>query len=115
MEAVAAVLEEGAGPRCALALSRERIVGLALVRFSLEGEPRFGVVEDLLVEPRWRGRGMGHRFMEWIEAQCRHRGCRRLFLESGIGNDRAHAFFEREGFAPISVVMARELRSPEEA
>lgn len=111
-QAIAAGREGGAGSHCALALDQERVVGLAFLRFATDDSPPFGVIEDLLIDGGWRGQGLGQRFMLWIEAQCRRQGCRRLFLESGIRNHRAHAFFERRGFARTSVVMARDLSAP---
>jgi GNAT superfamily N-acetyltransferase len=47
--------------------------------------------------------------LDWIAAEARAHGIRRLFLESGANNERAHAFFEREGFRPTSVVMMKSL------
>jgi hypothetical protein len=40
---------------------------------------------------------------------ARSHGIRRLFLESGIANTRAHDFFEREGVHAVSVVMMKSL------
>ncbi len=86
-----------------------RLVALAYVAFAASAPVPFAIVEDLIVSPAVRGRGAGKAVLEWIAAEARGRGIRRLFLESGIGNERAHAFFEREGFRPTSVVMMKEL------
>jgi len=42
-------------------------------------------------------------------AEARLRDIRRLFLESGLQNERAHHFFEQEGFHAVSVIMMRSL------
>jgi len=93
-----AVAEDGGG-----------VVALAYVAFAASAPVPFAIVEDLIVSPATRGRGIGKAVLDWIAAEARARGIRRLFLESGINNERAHAFFEREGFRPTSVVMMREL------
>ena len=91
-------------------LSREgRLVGLAFVAFSRSARVPYATLEDLLIAPEERGRGSGKSFVEWIVDQCRSAGIRRLFLESGAGNHRAHDFFAREHFRQVSIVMMRDL------
>lgn len=91
-------------------LSREgRLVGLAFVAFSRSACVPYATLEDLLIAPEERGRGSGNSFVEWIVDQCRSAGIRRMFLESGAGNHRAHDFFAREHFRQISIVMMRDL------
>ena len=85
------------------------LVGLALVTFAAAAPVPFAIVDDLIVSPGTRGRGIGKGMVDWIAAEARARGIGRLFLESGLANKRAHDFFEREGFRPTSVVMMREL------
>ncbi len=85
------------------------LLALAFVTLADEAAVPFAVVEDLIVAPETRGRGIGKMMLDWIATEARARGIRRLFLESGINNEQAHAFFEREGFRPTSVVMMREL------
>jgi len=97
--------------RGTLAVAEEgtALLALAFVTLADEALVPFAVVEDLIVAPETRGRGVGKMMLDWIAAEARARGIRRLFLESGISNERAHAFFEREGFRQTSVVMMREL------
>jgi GNAT superfamily N-acetyltransferase len=86
------------------------LAALAYVTFAGSAPTPFAIVEDLIVAPATRGRGVGKALLDWIADEARAHGIRRLFLESGIANKRAHDFFEREGFRPTSVVMMRELR-----
>ena len=85
------------------------LVALAYVTFAGDAPVPFAIVEDLIVSPATRGRGVGKAVLDWIAAKARAHGIRRLFLESGVDNGRAHDFFEREGFRPTSVVMMKEL------
>jgi ribosomal protein S18 acetylase RimI-like enzyme len=98
-----------AGGTIAVAEEQGALLALAFVTFADEAPVPFAVVEDLIVAPETRGRGVGKAMLDWIAAESRARGIRRLFLESGVNNERAHGFFEREGFRPTSVVMMREL------
>jgi GNAT superfamily N-acetyltransferase len=94
-----------------LAVAEEEgaLLALAFVTFADEAPVPFVVIEDLIVAPDTRGRGVGKAMLDWIATEAQARGIRRLFLESGVDNERAHSFFEREGFRPTSVVMMREL------
>lgn len=97
------------GIRLATLSRKGRLVGLAFVAFSGRALVPYATLEDLLIAPEERGRGSGNRFVEWIVAECQSAGMRRLFLESGAGNHRAHDFFAREHFRQISIVMMRDL------
>ena len=72
--------------------------GVFLVTFSRQGARPFAILEDMMVLPAVRSHGFGSQFLEWARAECRARGIGRMFLESGIANEHAHHFFEREGF-----------------
>jgi GNAT superfamily N-acetyltransferase len=85
------------------------LVGLALMSFHVDNSPAYGVIEDLVVGSRQRDRGIGRQILQWIEEDARRRGVSQLFLESGVANRRAHAFFEREGYHTCSVTMMKVL------
>lgn len=82
--------------------------GVFLVTFARNSARPFAVLEDMVVLPAARSHGYGSLFLKWISKECAARGISRMFLESGIENDNAHHFFEREGFRQVSVVMMRE-------
>jgi GNAT superfamily N-acetyltransferase len=87
----------------------EALLGVAVVTFETDMPGRFATVQDLVVEPQARGGGVGARLLGFVQAEAERQGCRWLFLESGVRNGRAHAFFEREGFAPTSHTFAKPL------
>jgi ribosomal protein S18 acetylase RimI-like enzyme len=45
-----------------------------------------------------RGRGLGGRIVEWLEAQCRSRGLDKLWLTVNKDNRASIDFYERAGF-----------------
>jgi len=104
--------EVGPGPTSQPILVAESdgaIVGLSFVTFAGTAGVPFAIVEDLIVVPSMRSQGVGKAVLDWITAEARTRNIRRLFLESGVQNERAHHFFEHEGFQTVSVVMMRSL------
>jgi ribosomal protein S18 acetylase RimI-like enzyme len=92
-----------------VAESQERVLGLALVKVVTAAPTSYAVLEDLVVDRSSRGHGIGRAMMAFIVESMRERGCRRLFLESGSSNQRAHKFFHREGFEPCAVFMMKML------
>ena len=98
-----------AGQRLAVARTDDGLVALAFVTFAPDAPTPFAILDDLLVSPLARGQGLGRVMLDWVAAACRSRGLQRLFLESGADNDRAHHFFEAQGFAQVSIVMMRDL------
>ncbi|MEH3036388.1 MAG: GNAT family N-acetyltransferase [Sphingomonas adhaesiva] len=85
------------------------LLGMAVVAWEQSSRRRFAVVEDMVVAPDARSHGVGTRLIEMIERRVREAGVDWIFLESGVRNTRAHAFFERSGFAMTSHVFARRL------
>ena len=83
----------------------------AVAILAWEETPRmcFAVIEDLVVDPALRSAGVGARMLEALSARVQERGVEWVFLESGLRNERAHAFFRRHGFAEVSHVFARRL------
>jgi GNAT superfamily N-acetyltransferase len=85
------------------------LLGLSFVTFVGTVPIPFGIVEDLIVHPACRSGGVGTAVIDWIVTEAQGRNIRRLFLETGIHNEQAHHFFERNGFRVCSVVMMRLL------
>ena len=80
--------------------------GVAIVAWESSPRRRFAVLEDLIVDPASRGAGIGAAMLAAVRARVRDEGVDWLFLESGVRNTRAHAFFERHGFAMTGHVFA---------
>lgn len=57
-----------------------------------------GIVEDVVVHPAWRGRGIGKQMMSFALEQCRQAGCYKLALSSNRKREAAHRFYEALGF-----------------
>jgi len=93
----------------AVAREGDTVVALALVSFHSSRGGLYGVIEDIVVRPTRRRHGIGHALLDWIEAEVRARGATRLFLESGLHNAPAHAFFQHAGYATCSVTMTKTL------
>jgi GNAT superfamily N-acetyltransferase len=59
---------------------------------------RVAQVENVIVDPAARGRGVGEAMMRWAIDEARRRGCFRVQLTTNKVRKRAHRFYERLGF-----------------
>ena len=84
------------------------IVGIGFVTLSRKANVPFGVVEDIVVNAKLRSHGRGEAMMEWMIDAFRRADVDRVFLESGITNEKAHHLFEHLGFKTVSIVMMRD-------
>jgi GNAT superfamily N-acetyltransferase len=55
-------------------------------------------IPDLIVSELQRSEGIGAELLHWAEEIARDRGCWGMALESANWRERAHAFYEREGW-----------------
>lgn len=105
-------LERGQG-FLALARHREGVVGYAFVRLE-EGfddtfalGDRFAELYSLSVAPECRGRGIGTRLLDFVDAELASRGIRDLSVAVMVGNSGAQRLYERRGFRPAETVLFR--------
>jgi GNAT superfamily N-acetyltransferase len=91
------------------------IVGLVTVRlqsgpdFGVLIAQRWGVIDDIVVQPSWRRRGIGARLARAAENWANGRGA--AWLELGVYefNAEARAFYEALGYVPVSTKLRRPL------
>ncbi len=117
-EALARHLDPAApGPRCEALVAEAE--GGALVGFALFFPnystflTRWGLyLEDLYVQPAWRGRGVGFALLKGVAEAAVARGCRRLDWSVLGWNAGAIAFYERLGARPLSEWGGMRLSGP---
>jgi GNAT superfamily N-acetyltransferase len=78
-----------------------RVCATALLTIALDvmyGDQPFGVIENVIVDPTRRGRGIGRALMQALEREARTARCTKLMLLSGASRADAHRFFARLGY-----------------
>ena len=68
-----------------------------------------GVLNDLIVDPAYRGQGAGSLLLDAIITRLKSRGVPRVVLSTAAKNISAQRLFERSGFRPTMIEMTREL------
>ena len=84
------------------------LVGLH-VSESLEHDGPVGKISEIVVEERFRGKGIGATLMEAAEREARRRGCVLLFLTTAERRGEAHRFYRRLGFEETGRRFAKAL------
>ena len=74
--------------------------------------PDTGELKRMYVSPAVRGKGLGRRLVDALEAEARALGAKRLVLETGTRQAAAIALYRATGFQPIPLY-DEYCRSPE--
>lgn len=91
------------------AFAGETMVGMATLLFTVstaEGG-RAAWLEDMVVHPAARGRGIGERILHEAIAAAREAGCLRITLLTDDGNEPAMRFYSRADFVRSRMVPFR--------
>jgi len=86
-----------------------RVLGMVSILRSVstaEGAP-VGLLEDLVVRPECRGRGLGKRLLDYAIARSRAAGLARLILLTDGDNFGAQRLYARAGFARSQMLPMR--------
>lgn len=69
-------------------------------------------IAALVVDEKWRNQGIGHVLLQAAEAWAVENGCSDLYVRTNIVRERAHAFYQREGFQLVKTALtfAKTLR-----
>jgi GNAT superfamily N-acetyltransferase len=81
-------------------VSGEETIGYAVLCFgwSIEWGGRDAFVDELYLEPAWRGRGLGRAALRALLDEARAAGVRAVHLEVEAGNEAGQALYRSEGF-----------------
>ncbi|ELZ37397.1 GCN5-related N-acetyltransferase [Halorubrum saccharovorum DSM 1137] len=88
---------------------------VAFVSTSVDGCPEVFdrpdrlVVGDIYVDEPYRGTGLASRLIERAAADAREQDCGELRLDVDVDNERARAFYEKQGFEPYREQLTRDV------
>lgn len=96
-----------------VAVCNSKIIGTALLhRTRFLHRPPDGRISTLVVSESYRGRGIGARLVEAAESVLHKWGCGRVEVSSGAKRQRAHEFYNREGYVEEPKRFIKSLSSP---
>jgi GNAT superfamily N-acetyltransferase len=71
-----------------------------------------GLVEDVIIDRQFRGRGIGTLLLEHIAEWGKSRNLKRLQLLADRKNDDALAFYAKRGWSSTSLICLRKISEP---
>lgn len=91
-----------------------RVVGLACLRLlpCLCDPTPYAELTELIVDPRYRRRGVGRALVRHIEREAAAQGAASLTLMTAWRNGEAHAFYHALGYRLYTLMMQRPLPGP---
>jgi GNAT superfamily N-acetyltransferase len=92
-----------------VATEEDQVVGMLSLLFTIStanGAPACWL-EDMVIRPDHRGRGLGTRLLQHAVAYARSHGFTRITLLTDRINERTIRFYERNGFQPSEMVPMR--------
>ncbi len=85
-----------------VATDGDRVVGWAALSVDEPFVEGFGAfLEGFVVDETVRSRGIGVALLEAVEARARERGCAEIRVQSNVLRERAHSFYERNGYVKV--------------
>jgi len=99
-EALEAILADRSRGRIFVAREGSEVVGMASLLYTIstaEGG-KAALFEDLIVDPKHRGKGIGSKLIEYVIQQARAEGVLRITLLTDLENDTALGLYRKLGF-----------------
>jgi len=93
-----------------VAVSGKKIVGMCTLQplISTAEGGTVGLVEDLVIAEKWRGKGIGARLLERIEAIAQERQMSRLQLLTDLDNEGALSFYKKNRWEKLKLIAMRK-------
>lgn len=73
------------------------VIYLHLIKNDSHKEP-YGLLEDLLVDEKHRGKGVGTKLVEEALAEAKRLGCYKILATSRMSRPHIHEWYEKLGF-----------------
>jgi GNAT superfamily N-acetyltransferase len=87
---------------CPVSIADDNTVAGALIAVRSQDEPADVYIQDVMIHPRHRRRGIARALLERVRSQAETWNCRRLYLTSEPDNQAAHTSWIALGFANVA-------------
>lgn len=93
-----------------IAIDSNKVIGMVNILYTISTAlgSRVAILEDMVVSPKARGKGMGSMLMKYSFDVAKQNGCKRITLLTDFDNDGAHRFYQQHGFIRSSMVAFRK-------
>lgn len=66
-------------------------------------------LDHVFIKPKHRGNGLGKKFMRWIDAYVKQKGCNSIELNTYVQNYSSHKFYYNDGFEILGYHFLKKL------
>ena len=80
-----------------------------LYTFSTALGSAVAILEDMIVNSEYRGKGIGRKLMNYILEYLKNNGFKRVTLITDADNTNAHKFYEQNGFQGSTMIPYRKI------
>lgn len=93
-----------------VAIDSSKVIAMVNLLYSISTAlgSRVAILEDMVVSPKVRGKGVGSKLMSYSLELAKNVGCKRITLLTDGDNDGAHRFYQQHGFVRSSMVAFRK-------
>lgn len=100
------MLKESRNRCITVAVSHEKVIGMASIQtlISTAEGGMVGLVEDLIVNKEWRGRGIGRQLLKFLETWAAQKSLKRIQLLADIENTPALEFYKRLNWSKTQLI-----------
>jgi len=93
-----------------IAIDSNKVIGMVNILYTVSTAlgSRVAILEDMVVSPKARGKGMGSMLMKYSLDLAKQNGCKRITLLTDFDNDGVHRFYQQHGFIRSSMVAFRK-------
>jgi len=90
-----------------------QIVGMAggSVEYAFDLNGSYGRITALVVDAKWRGRGVGKLLVQHVERWCGEQGADRVTLTSGHHRQESHKFYQAIGYEATGLRFIKKLQA----
>ncbi|QMU60452.1 MAG: GNAT family N-acetyltransferase [Gammaproteobacteria bacterium] len=93
-----------------IAIDSDKIIGMVNILYTISTAlgSRVAILEDMVVTPKTRGKGVGSMLMKYSLDLAKRNCCKRITLLTDFDNEGAHRFYQDHGFSRSSMVAFRK-------
>lgn len=93
-----------------IAIKNEKMKLIGIAVLGVDYKNKYAILYDIIITRDERGKNYGTKTYKWLEQQLKQTGIKRIALESGIKNKKAHLFFKKLGFNELAVEFIKEIQ-----
>ncbi|NRD23171.1 GNAT family N-acetyltransferase [Winogradskyella litoriviva] len=95
---------------CAVISIANELVGVAGLWFCTRHYIGKSVeLDHVYIKPKYRGNGLGKKFMAWLYTYAKGKGCDSIELNTYVQNNPSHKFYYNEGFEILGYHFLKKL------